>query len=39
MSNEDMQDAVAMFNELCDAGYTPSQAAQMVDESFGLSEE
>ena len=39
MSSADMQDAVALYNELCDAGYTPTQAAQMVDETFGLSEE
>jgi hypothetical protein len=39
MSDKQVQDAVALYNELCDAGYTPSQAAQMVDETFGLSEE
>ena len=39
MSNEDMLDAVALYNELCDAGYTPTQAAQMVEETVGLSEE
>ena len=39
MSNAEVQEATALYRELCDAGYTPSQAAQAVDETFGLSEE
>jgi pentatricopeptide repeat protein len=38
VSERDIEEATALYRELCAAGYSPDAAAQIVDQTFGLTE-